>query len=92
MEKINVISLGAGKQSTYMLLNALAGEYGDAPDFAIFSDTGCEPDFVYSYIEWLTDYVKTTYNFDIITVSNGNLIDDVISYVDGNADRATSLP
>lgn len=40
---INVISLGAGKQSSYMLINALEGKFKYEPNLAIFSDTGCEP-------------------------------------------------
>ena len=61
---INVISLGAGKQSSYMLLTALEGAYKFKPDLAIFSDTGCEPDYVYSYVTWIKDYVKNKYNFE----------------------------
>jgi hypothetical protein len=54
---LNIISLGAGKQSSYMLLNALEGKYKYKPDFAIFSDTGCEPNYVYDYLRWLRPYV-----------------------------------
>lgn len=89
---LNVISLGAGKQSSYMLLNALKNKYKYKPDFAIFSDTGCEPDYVYNYFEWIKNYVKDKYNFDIIVVSEGNLMQDVIDYIDGNRKRVASLP
>ena len=47
---LNVISLGAGKQSSYMLLTALEGAYDSKPDFAIFSDTCCEPEFTYQFL------------------------------------------
>lgn len=89
---INVISLGAGKQSSYMLLTALEGAFKYKPDFAIFSDTGCEPDYVYSYVEWLKDYVKTKYNFDIVIVSAGNIVDDTLNYLDGKKSRVAALP
>jgi len=89
---INVISLGAGKQSSYMLLNALKGEYEYKPDFAIFCDTGCEPDYVYSYFEWLKNHVKDKYNFDIVVVSEGNLMQDTIDYIEGKKRRVASLP
>ncbi len=89
---LNVISLGAGKQSSYMLLNAIKGKYEYKPEFAIFSDTGCEPDYVYSYFEWLKNYVKDKYNFDVIVVSEGNLMQDTIDYVEGNIKRVASLP
>ena len=89
---INVISLGAGKQSSYMLLTALESAYKFKPDLAIFSDTGCEPDYVYSYVTWLKDYVKTKYNFDIVIVSAGNLVDDTLNYLDGKKSRVAALP
>ena len=89
---INVISLGAGKQSSYMLLNALDGAYKYRPDFAIFSDTGCEPKYVYEYVESLIHYVKDKYNFDIITVSAGNLQQDVLDYIEGRKGRVAALP
>jgi len=89
---IDIISLGAGKQSSYMLLTALQGKYKLMPDFAIFSDTGCEPEYVYNYLNWLTDYVKTNYNFEIIKVSEGNLMNDTIEYLNGSRKRVASLP
>ncbi len=89
---INVISLGAGKQSSYMLLNALEGKYKYKPDFAIFSDTGCEPQYVYDYLAWLRPYVWDKYNFYIEIVSAGNLMTDVVDYVDGKKKRVAMLP
>ena len=89
---INVISLGAGKQSSYMLLTALEGAYKFKPDLAIFSDTGCEPDYVYSYVTWMKDYVKTKYNFDIVIVSAGNIVDDTLNYLEGKRSRVAQLP
>jgi len=89
---MDVISLGAGKQSSYMLLTALEGKYKTKPDFAIFSDTCCEPDYVYTYLSWLKNFVKETYNFDIIIVSEGNLMQDTIDYLDGKKSRVASLP
>jgi hypothetical protein len=91
-EKINVISLGAGKQSSYMLLNALENKFKYKPDIAIFSDTGCEPQYVYDYLDWLTYYVKDKYNFIIIKVKRGNLMQDMIDYINGKRSRASSLP
>lgn len=37
MKNLNVISLGAGKQSTYMLLTALEGKYKTKPDIAVLA-------------------------------------------------------
>lgn len=89
---INVISLGAGKQSSYMLLTALEGNYEYKPDFAIFSDTGCEPEYVYSYVNWLKEYVKEKYNFDIVIISAGNIMQDTIDYLSGKRKRVATLP
>jgi hypothetical protein len=89
---IDIVSLGAGKQSSYMLLNALENRYERKPSLAIFSDTGCEPKYVYEYLNWLIKYVKDKYDFDIIIVSVGNLMTDVIDYLSGNKKRVAMLP
>lgn len=39
----NVLSLGAGVQSSALALMASAGEIGPMPDFAVFADTQDEP-------------------------------------------------
>ena len=91
-EYIDVISYGAGKQSSYMLLNALDGKFKYMPDFAIFSDLQCEPIATNEYLKWIVRYVKEKYNFDIIIVSNGNLMQDFVDYLDGKRKRASSLP
>ena len=49
-KKIEVISLGAGVQSSVMCLMAAKGELEPMPDAAIFADTGAEPRKV---MEWL---------------------------------------
>lgn len=89
---INVISLGAGKQSSYMLLNALDGKFEFRPDLVVFSDTGCEPHYVYEYLEWLEDYIMTKYGMPIARVHKGNLMQDVIDYINGEKSRVSMLP
>jgi hypothetical protein len=89
---INVISLGAGKQSSYMLIRALNGDFEYKPDYAIFSDTGCEPKYVYEYLDWLKFYLKERFNFNITVVSAGNLQKDIEDYIDGKRDRVASIP
>jgi len=44
---INVLSLGAGVQSSTMALMAAKGEITPMPDCAIFADTQAEPQSVY---------------------------------------------
>lgn len=48
---LTVLSLGAGVQSSTLLLMACAGEL-PRPDVAVFADTGWEPSAVY---RWLHD-------------------------------------
>lgn len=50
---LNVISLGAGVQSSTMALMAAHGEITPMPDAAIFADTGAEPRKVYEWLDWL---------------------------------------
>jgi len=50
---MNIISLGAGVQSSTMAVMAAKGLITPMPDAAIFSDTGWEPDNVYDYLNIL---------------------------------------
>ena len=69
---MNFISLGAGVQSTVMLLMAECGEITPRPDAAIFADTGWEPAAIYRHLDWLEQQT----DIPIIRVSAGNLRDD----------------
>jgi len=50
---MNIISLGAGVQSSTLALMAAHGDIGPMPDCAIFADTGWEPKDVYVWLDWL---------------------------------------
>lgn len=52
-EPIHILSLGAGVQSSAMALMAAVGEVTPMPAFAVFADTGDEPDDVYTWLERL---------------------------------------
>ena len=52
-EPQSVISLGAGVQSTVLLLMAEQGLILPRPIAAVFADTGWEPRQVYQHLEWL---------------------------------------
>ena len=54
---LRVVSLGAGVQSTVMLLMAAKHEIVPMPDCAIFADTQFEPTVIYEHIKWLTGEV-----------------------------------
>jgi hypothetical protein len=89
---IDVLSLGVGKQSSYMLLNALQGKFKTIPSFAIFADTGCEPRYVYDYLTWIKTFVLEKYGFEIVTVRKGDLAQDTLDFINGKNKRAASLP
>lgn len=74
---INVLSFGAGVQSTAMLLMACLGEI-EKPDHVVFSDTGWEPESVYNHLQWCSDFAKN-YGIKIDIVNNGNIRDDILN-------------
>lgn len=65
---LRVLSLGAGVQSTTLALMATKGEI-EAPDCAIFADTGWEPKAVYRHLQWLEDVLP----FPVHRVSAGDI-------------------
>ena len=68
-----VLSLGAGTQSSALLLALDRGEItAPKPQVAIFADTGAEPQFVY---DWL-DHLKANVSIPVLIASNGNMIED----------------
>lgn len=72
---LNIISLGAGVQSSTMALMAAHGEITPMPDCAIFADTGAEPRKVYEWLVWLEKQLP----FPVHRVSDGNLRDDMMN-------------
>ena len=74
---LNVISLGAGRQSTAMALMAAHGEIIPMPDAAIFADTGGEPQWVYDTVHWLQSH--NILPFPVIVTSQGNLSERLLA-------------
>ena len=72
---MNILSLGAGVQSSTMALMAAKGEITPMPECAIFADTGWEPKRVYEWLNWL----ETQLPFPVYRVSKGNLRDDIVT-------------
>jgi len=72
---MNILSLGAGVQSTTLLLMSL---HGDMPlyEAAIFADTGAEPDAVYKHLDWLE--IQAAGHIKIMRVAKGNIEHDVM--------------
>ena len=69
---LNVLSLGAGVQSSTL---ALMCEYGEfpVPDAAVFADVGAEPASVYRWLDQLEEMVT---KFPIYRVQQGDLYED----------------
>lgn len=88
-KNLQVLSLGAGVQSTTMALMAEQGYLGfNKPDMAIFADTGWEPKKVYENLEWL----KTQLSYPIITVSNGNIRDSILNGINPEGRKIIDMP
>lgn len=68
---MNLLSLGAGVQSSTLALMASLGEIGPMPDAAIFSDTQDEPASVYKWLDWLEKQLP----FPVHRVTKGRLSD-----------------
>ena len=66
---LNIISLGAGVQSSTMALMAAHGEITPMPDCAIFADTQSEPKAVYEWLNWLEKQLP----FPVFRVTQGSL-------------------
>ena len=66
---MNIISLGAGVQSSTMALMAAHGEITPMPDCAIFADTQAEPKAVYEWLDWLEKQLP----FPVYRVAKGSL-------------------
>lgn len=66
---LNIISLGAGVQSSTMALMAGHGEITPMPDCAIFADTQAEPKAVYEWLDWLEKQLP----FPVYRVTKGDL-------------------
>jgi len=70
--KLRILSLGAGVQSTTL---ALMVKHGDLPmvDCAVFADTGWEPKAVYAHLDWLESVLP----FTVHRVMEGNIREDL---------------
>jgi len=87
--KITYLSLGAGIQSTALLIMSNQG-HPKVPraDVAIFADTGDEPPWVYENVERLKDWS----DIPVEVVTAGCLSDDVIARHDGTKSRFAAIP
>jgi len=91
---LRILSLGAGVQSTTVLLMSCHGELPPL-DAAIFADTGWEPRAVYRHLDWLIEEAAH-YGIPVHVVSAGNIKQDALeNQVRGyaiNGKRWASMP
>lgn len=71
---IDIISLGAGVQSSTMALMAKHGKITPMPKHAVFADTQAEPDSVYEWLAWLEKQLP----FPVHRVTAGSLTDTAL--------------
>ena len=83
---INIISLGAGVQSSTMALMAACGEITPMPDAAIFADTQWEGKRVYQWLDWLEKQLP----FPVYRVSKGSLRENLLTNSTGQ--RFAAVP
>jgi hypothetical protein len=83
---LRTLSLGAGVQSTAVLLLACDGAIPTF-DVAVFADTGWEPKRVYDHLDRLTEHAAQ-HGIPVVRVSSGNIRDDALD----PAHRFASMP
>lgn len=87
MTNKRVLNLGAGTQSSVLLVMADRGDI-EPVDVAVFADTQAEPREVYDHLAWLEKQVKTP----VVRVTQGNLEKDSIDFRQKADRRHSSIP
>ena len=92
MKLHRILNLGAGTQSSVLLIMADRGEI-EPVEVAIFANTQDEPKEVYEHLAWLKHQVKRT---PIVEVSAGNLREDALDFMQfrksADGQRWASMP
>lgn len=87
---IRVLSLGAGVQSTVVLLMSLHGELPPL-DCVVFADTQWEPKAVYNHLEWLKG-VAFDHGLPVHTVTAGSLREMLVTNKNTTGQDWLSVP
>lgn len=89
--KIHILNLGAGVQSTCLYLQSMDGDLEMTFDYAIFADTGDEPDAVYEHLKWMQGLEGGA---EILVRSDpkGGLGDGTIASKKEGGNRCASIP
>src|SRR5262249_1673058 len=87
---LTYVSLGAGVQSTALLIMSALGLRGcPKADVAIFADTQDEPTWVYEHLVMLDEWAKA-HGLPIVTVTAGRLADETLGLT--GKKRRAALP
>jgi len=90
---MNIISLGAGVQSSTMALMAAHGEILPHVDAAIFSDTQAEPSAVMTWLDQLEGFIAAApFPFPVYRVTAGNLTNNLIDGVNSTGQKFSPVP
>lgn len=90
-EKLNILSLGLGWQSTAIYLMSAIGELPRI-DFAVFADPGGESRKTYEYLEWIKKWAVDNNAPVIVVATDKNLQNDLLSQKNSNRHRFASIP
>lgn len=92
MTPITYVSLGAGVQSSALLVMSALG-LKDCPraDFALFADTQDEPRWVYEQLAALRAWAEPR-GMPVVTVTAGRLSDETYGHANGMKKRRAALP
>lgn len=71
-QPFSVLSLGAGTQSSALLVAMDRGEITPKPQVAIFADTGAEPQYVYDWLE----HLKKQVSIPVVETQFGNILEE----------------
>jgi hypothetical protein len=94
--RARILNLGAGWQSSAMLLMAAEGVFdGPMPDLAVFADVGggttpVEPEAVYPWIDFLRRTVGE--RIPMVTATEGDLFLDLVAAAAGETTRVSNPP
>ncbi len=89
MSDLTYLSLGAGVQSTAVLVMSNLGLHGcPRADVAIFADTQSEPAWVYEHLAWLTDWSE----IPVETCTAGDLRQHATEKQQGKRGRYANIP
>ena len=85
--RMQILSLGAGVQSSTLALMAAHGEL-PMPDCAIFADTQWEPKAIYTHLNWLEKQLP----FPMHRVTTGSLLKDLDAHLNSTGNRFAGIP